>query len=161
MCGFVGVLNLNGETFSLDNLRRMANTIAHRGPDGEGYFIEENVALAHRRLAIIDTSDLGAQPMTSANNNWVLAFNGCIYNYKELREELKSKGHSFRSTSDTEVITEGLSCYGVSFFEKLNGMFAIAAWNKTEKALYLSRDRYGIKPLYYWFRDIITVFLLL
>ena len=83
MCGFVGVLNLNGETFSLDNLRRMANTIAHRGPDGEGYFIEENVALAHRRLAIIDTSDLGAQPMTSANNNWVLAFNGCIYNYKE------------------------------------------------------------------------------
>ena len=158
MCGFVGVLNLNGETFSLDNLRRMANTIAHRGPDGEGYFIEENVALAHRRLAIIDTSDLGAQPMTSANNNWVLAFNGCIYNYKELREELKSKGHSFRSTSDTEVITEGLSCYGVSFFEKLNGMFAIAAWNKTEKALYLSRDRYGIKPLYYWFRDKTLVF---
>ncbi len=158
MCGFVGVLNLNGETFSLDNLRRMANTIAHRGPDGEGYFIEENVALAHRRLAIIDTSDLGAQPMTSANNNWVLAFNGCIYNYKELREELKSKGHSFCSTSDTEVITEGLSCYGVSFFEKLNGMFAIAAWNKTEKALYLSRDRYGIKPLYYWFKDKTLVF---
>lgn len=158
MCGFVGVLNLNGETFSLDNLKRMANTIAHRGPDGEGYFIEENVALAHRRLAILDTSDLGAQPMSSGNENWVIVFNGCIYNYKQLKEDLKSKGHSFRSTSDTEVIAEGLSCYGVSFFEKLNGMFAIAAWNKTERTLYLSRDRYGVKPLYYWFKDKTLVF---
>lgn len=158
MCGFVGVLNLNGETFSLDNLKRMANTIAHRGPDGEGYFIEENVALAHRRLAILDTSDLGAQPMSSGNENWVIVFNGCIYNYKELKEDLKSKGHSFRSTSDTEVIAEGLSYYGISFFEKLNGMFAIAAWNKSDKTLYLSRDRYGVKPLYYWFKDKTLVF---
>lgn len=158
MCGFVGVLNLSGETFLADNLKRMANTIAHRGPDGEGYFIEENIALAHRRLAILDTSDLGSQPMSSGNNNWVIVFNGCIYNYKELKEDLKSKGHSFRSTSDTEVITEGLSCYGVSFFEKLNGMFAIAAWNKAERTLYLSRDRYGVKPLYYWFKDKTLVF---
>lgn len=158
MCGFVGVFNLNGETFSLDNLRRMANSIAHRGPDGEGYFSEDSISLAHRRLAIIDTSEMGTQPMASANSDWVIVFNGCIYNYKELKEDLKRKGHSFRSTSDTEVIAEGLSQYGISFFESLNGMFAIAAWNKKERTLYLSRDRYGVKPLYYWFKDKTLVF---
>jgi len=150
VCGIAGIFNISGNPTSLEVIKAMTNKIAHRGPDGEGFFVEENIALGHRRLAIIDTSPLGNQPMTSKNGQWVVVFNGCIYNYQELREELKSKGHSFISTTDTEVISEGLAAYGVSFFERFDGMFAIAAWHKSSKTLYLSRDRYGVKPLYYW-----------
>ncbi len=158
MCGITGVYNLNGEPFSLNHLKKMADAIAHRGPDGEGYFVEENIALAHKRLSILDTSARGAQPMSSKDGNWVITFNGCIYNFMELKQELKSKGHEFISTTDTEVISEGLAAYGASFFERLNGMFAIGAWNKKEKCLYLSRDRFGVKPLYYWFSGKTLVF---
>ncbi len=150
MCGITGIFNINGTTVSQSVLKSMTDKIAHRGPDGEGTYIEENIGLGHRRLAILDTSSLGNQPMFSKNNEWAVVFNGCIYNYRELREELKSKGHTFISTTDTEVITEGLAAYGISFFERFDGMFAIAAWHKPTKTLYLSRDRYGIKPLYYW-----------
>src|SRR5215468_9263291 len=104
MCGIVGVFNLNGEPFSHSHLRTMVSSVAHRGPDGEGFFIEENIALAHRRLAVLDLSPRGAQPMSSKNGEWVITFNGCIYNFIELREELKSRGHEFVSSSDTEVI---------------------------------------------------------
>ena len=158
MCGIVGVFNLNGEPFALNNLKQMAETIAHRGPDGDGYFVDNQIGLAHKRLAILDVSPKGAQPMTSKNGNWVITFNGCIYNYLELKQELKAKGHEFVSTTDTEVIVEGLSAYGPSFFERLNGMFAVGAWCKHEQTLYLSRDRYGIKPLYYWFTGKTIVF---
>ena len=158
MCGIVGVFNLNGEPFALSNLKRMADTIAHRGPDGDGYFVDNQIGLAHKRLAILDVSPKGAQPMTSKDGNWVITFNGCIYNYLELKQELKAKGHEFISTTDTEVIVEGLAAYGPSFFERLNGMFAVGAWCKNEKTLYLSRDRYGIKPLYYWFTGKTIVF---
>jgi len=158
MCGIVGVFNLNGEPFALSNLKRMAETIAHRGPDGDGYFIDNQIGLAHKRLAILDVSPKGAQPMTSKDGNWVITFNGCIYNYLELKQELKAKGHEFVSTTDTEVIVEGLAAYGPSFFERLNGMFAVGAWCKNEQTLYLSRDRYGIKPLYYWFTGKTIVF---
>jgi asparagine synthase (glutamine-hydrolysing) len=151
MCGIVGVFNLNGESFSLQHLKSMTETIAHRGPDGEGYFIEENIAIAHKRLAILDTSAKGLQPMSSKDGHWLISFNGCIYNFLELKLELKNKGHEFVSTTDTEIIVEGLSAYGPTFFERLDGMFAIAAWNTQTKELFLSRDRYGIKPLYYWF----------
>lgn len=158
MCGIVGVYNLNREPFAQTNLKAMADAIAHRGPDGEGYFLENGIALAHRRLSILDVSSKGAQPMTSKDGNWTIVFNGCIYNYLELKQELQSKGHQFVSTSDTEVISEGLSAYGQSFFERLNGMFAVGAWNHKEETLYLSRDRYGIKPLYYWFTGKTIVF---
>ena len=158
MCGIVGVFNLDGSPYSLGNLKKMAQTIAHRGPDGEGFFIENNIALAHRRLAILDVSPRGAQPMTSKDGNWVISFNGCIYNFLELKQELQARGHQFVSTTDTEVISEGLAAYGVSFFQRLNGMFAVAAWNKHEKALYLTRDRYGVKPMYYWFNGRSMVF---
>jgi len=150
MCGIAGVFNLNGDLFSHSHLRKMANCIAHRGPDAEGYFIEKGIALAHRRLSILDISAKGTQPMSSKNKEWTLIFNGCIYNYLDLKEGLKQKGHEFVSTTDTEVICEGLAAYGPGFFEKLNGMFAIAAWNSKKETLYLSRDRYGVKPLYYW-----------
>ncbi|SEF41411.1 asparagine synthase (glutamine-hydrolyzing) [Algoriphagus boritolerans] len=158
MCGIVGVFNLDGQPFSRNHIQRMNDSLAHRGPDGEGYFIKENIALAHKRLAILDTSTKGLQPMTSKNGNWVITFNGCIYNYLELKQELKAKGHSFVSTTDTEVIVEGLEAYGPTFFERLDGMFAVGAWNKEEKTIYLSRDRYGIKPLYYWFSGKTLVF---
>jgi len=150
MCGIAGIFNINGTPTSLNTIKAMTNQIAHRGPDGAGFFVEENIALGHRRLAILDTSDLGKQPMESKNGEWVVVFNGCIYNYPELKSHLKSKGHSFVSTTDTEVISEGLAAYGISFFEKFDGMFAIAAWHKPTKTLYLSRDRFGVKPLYYW-----------
>lgn len=150
MCGIAGIFNISGEPTSSKTIKAMTKKIAHRGPDGEGFYVEENIALGHRRLAIIDTSALGSQPMESKNGEWVVVFNGCIYNYLELKSHLKSKGHSFLSTTDTEVISEGLAAYGASFFEKFDGMFAIAAWHKPSKALYLSRDRYGVKPLYYW-----------
>lgn len=158
MCGIVGVYNLNGSAFSRIHLKKMADAISHRGPDGEGYFTEGNIALAHKRLSILDTSEKGLQPMHSKNDEWVITFNGCIYNYLELRKELQQKGHVFISNTDTEVITEGLAAYGPTFFERLDGMFAIGAWNKLEKCLYLSRDRYGVKPLYYWFTGKTLVF---
>jgi asparagine synthase (glutamine-hydrolysing) len=158
MCGIVGVFNLNGEPFGLTALKGMADAIAHRGPDGDGYFVEDNIALAHRRLSILDLSPKGAQPMTSKDGQWVVVFNGCIYNFLELKQELMAKGHAFISTTDTEVIVEGLAEYGPSFFERLNGMFAVGAWHKQQKALYLSRDRFGVKPLYYWFSGKTVVF---
>lgn len=158
MCGIVGVFNLDGEPFSHNRLKAMTDAVAHRGPDGEGHFVEENVALGHRRLAILDVSPKGSQPMSSKNGEWIITFNGCVYNFAELREDLKTRGHEFISSSDTEVIVEGLAAYGPTFFERLNGMFAIGAWNRREKKLYLSRDRFGVKPLYYWFTGKTFVF---
>lgn len=158
MCGIAGVFNLDGKPFLLSNLVRMAEAIAHRGPDDEGFYVKDTIALAHKRLSILDTSRRGAQPMISKDGKWVVVFNGCIYNFLELKQELKAKGHTFVSTTDTEVIVEGLSEYGPDFFERFNGMFAIGAWNTEEKALYLSRDRFGVKPLYYWFNGKTFVF---
>ena len=151
MCGIVGVFNLNKDIVSRTVLKSMSNKIAHRGPDGQGYYLKDNIGLAHNRLAILDISKKGAQPMSSKSNRWTIVFNGCIYNFSELKQDLKAKGYTFNSESDTEVICEGLDAYGTEFFERLNGMFAIAAWNNDTSELFLSRDRFGIKPLYYWF----------
>jgi len=158
MCGILGTYNLNREPVFRGEFKNMLDKIAHRGPDGEGMFIRDHVALGHRRLAILDLSERGAQPMTSKDGEWTITFNGCIYNYLELKQELAAKGHYFVSTTDTEVIVEGLAEYGVSFFERLNGMFAVGAYHKSEDAVYLSRDRYGVKPLYYWFNGNSFVF---
>lgn len=158
MCGIAGVFNLNKTSVDPKLVQSMADAIAHRGPDGEGFYVKDQIGLAHRRLAILDTSTLGAQPMTSRNDEWVVVFNGCIYNYPELKIELQEAGHSFKSKTDTEVIVEGLAAYGPEFFTRLNGMFAVAAWNKKEEALYFSRDRFGVKPLYYWFNNKTLVF---
>ncbi|MDA0194126.1 MAG: asparagine synthase (glutamine-hydrolyzing) [Bacteroidetes bacterium] len=151
MCGIVGYFNLTGAPVVRDEILRMSEAISHRGPDGNGIYIKDNIGLAHRRLAILDVSEKGAQPMSSKDGKWNIVFNGCIYNFLDLKQELRSLGHTFYSNTDTEVIVEGLSAFGISFFERLNGMFAVGAWNSEEKQLYLSRDRYGIKPLYYWF----------
>ena len=158
MCGIAGIFNINQQPVSTQEIKLMIDALAHRGPDGEGVFINENIGLGHRRLAILDVSPMGSQPMISHNGEWIIIFNGCIYNYIALKLDLQSKGHRFNSTSDTEILTEGLAEYGSSFFERLDGMFAIAAWNKLQKKLYLTRDRYGIKPLYYWFNGKAIVF---
>ena len=158
MCGLAGVYNLNGKSLPLNQLKKMSDVIGHRGPDGEGYFRKDGVALAHKRLAILDLSNRGNQPMKSKNGKWVIVFNGCIYNYLELRLELTNLGYKFYSSTDTEVILEGVSEYGLDFIKRLNGMFAIALWNTELKFLILSRDRFGVKPLYYWFNGYSIVF---
>ena len=158
MCGILGIYNLDGSSVIKDTIVEMGNQINHRGPDGEGIFVQNNMGFVHKRLVILDPTENGQQPMHSKDGKWVVVFNGCIYNFKELREELVGKGHTFNSESDTEVICEGLAAYGTKFFERFNGMFAIGAWNTEEEKLYISRDRYGIKPVYYWFNGKTLVF---
>jgi asparagine synthase (glutamine-hydrolysing) len=158
MCGITGIVNLNNAQANETVISEMTDAIAHRGPDGKGIFIDGNIAFGHRRLSIIDTSDKGAQPMQSKTKNWTIIFNGCIYNFKELKQELINKGHTFLSTTDTEVIVEGLEAYGINFFKRLNGMFAIGAFNHSNRKIYLSRDKFGIKPLYYWHKGDIFLF---
>ncbi|MFN0033424.1 MAG: asparagine synthase (glutamine-hydrolyzing) [Saprospiraceae bacterium] len=151
MCGITAIFNLNHKPVSRGVLQSMTNRLAHRGPDGEGFFVEKNVGLGHRRLAILDVSEKAAQPMRSKNGEWVISFNGCVYNFKALRQELQKRGHRFESNGDTEVIAEGLAAHGPDFFQQLDGMFAVAAWHSKTQSLYLSRDRFGVKPLYYFF----------
>lgn len=153
MCGISGIFHLGGAPVGNEEIKLMTRALAHRGPDGEDVFIDGNLGLGHRRLAILDTSPKGSQPMSSKNGEWIIVFNGCIYNFYELKLELRTKGHEFISTGDTEVIVEGLVEYGPAFFERLNGMFAIGAWNTKTKELWLSRDRFGVKPLYYYFKN--------
>lgn len=149
MCGIAGVVHLNGSLPSPIALKAMTDAIAHRGPDGEGQWIEDNVGLGHRRLAIIDLSPAGHQPMITADNRYVLSYNGEVYNFKELRSELEVFGYQFRSQTDSEVVLNALAKWGPKALNRFNGMFAIALWDRKEKTLLLARDRYGIKPLYY------------
>lgn len=158
MCGITGLFNINNQPADISLVRAMAARIAHRGPDGDGYYAQGPCALGHKRLAILDTSDKGAQPMFSSDKQWVIVFNGCIYNFPEIRKELEQKGYPFHSGSDTEVITQGLSAYGIDIFKRFNGMFAIAAYHQPTQKLYLSRDRFGIKPLYYYLKGNVFLF---
>jgi asparagine synthase (glutamine-hydrolysing) len=149
MCGITGIIDLKGAPISPAILHKMTDAISHRGPDGEGHWIEGNVGIGHRRLAIIDLSPAGHQPMISANHRYVLSYNGEIYNFRELRTELEAKGYWFRSKTDSEVVLNALDAWGVKALERFNGMFAFALWDRKERRLLLARDRYGIKPLYY------------
>jgi len=148
LCGIVGIVNYSRASVAPPVLQAMTDAIAHRGPDGEGHWIEEGVGFGHRRLAIIDLSHLAHQPMISHDNRYVLSYNGEIYNFRELRAELKAMGYPFRSQSDSEVLLNAWAAWGVRVLDRLNGMFAFAIWDRTEKTLALARDRYGIKPLY-------------
>jgi len=148
MCGIAGIVNLDGEPVSPVILKRMTDAIAHRGPDGEGQWVDRNIGLGHRRLAIIDLSPLGHQPMISSDHRYVLCYNGEIYNYRELRTELEAEGYSFHSKTDSEVVLYALSHWGNDALLRFNGMFALALWDREERRLLLARDRYGIKPLY-------------
>jgi len=149
MCGIAGIIDLRGSReINRAALKRMTDALAHRGPDGEGYFVEDGVGFGHRRLAIIDLAG-GAQPMKSASGGGVVIFNGEIYNYRELARELEQQGAVFHTDSDSEVLVEGLHREGRAFIDKLRGMFAIAYWNRSTHTLMLARDRFGEKPLYY------------
>ena len=149
MCGIAGLLNLEGGAVSPQTLRAMTDAIRHRGPDGEGQWIEAPIGLGHRRLAIIDLSDGGRQPMQTADGRYVISYNGELYNYKELQAELSAKGYRFQSKSDTEVMLYALAEWGMAALLRFNGMFAFALWDRETKRLTLARDRYGIKPLYF------------
>jgi asparagine synthase (glutamine-hydrolysing) len=150
MCGIVGQLNFDKSPVSPVILKKMTDVIVHRGPDGEGHWIEKNIGFGHRRLSIIDLSPAGHQPMISPDDRYVLTYNGEIYNFREIRMELEAKGYWFRSQTDSEVVLSALAEWGTDALLKFNGMFALAFWDRKEKRLLLARDRYGIKPLYYF-----------
>ena len=149
MCGIAGQYCLDGKEPDIKLLSVMSKRLAHRGPDGEGIHTSGPVALAHRRLAIIDLSDEGLQPMTSEDGTMWLVFNGEIYNFVELREELIKKGHCFHSKSDTEVILHAYEEWGHECLNRFNGMWAFALWDEHRQELFCTRDRFGIKPFYY------------
>ena len=150
MCGIVGQINFDKNPVSPVVLKKMTDAIRHRGPDGEGHWIEESVGFGHRRLSIIDPSPLGRQPMVSQDHRYILTYNGEVYNFRELRTELEAKGYGFRSQTDSEVVLYALVEWGSDALLKFNGMFALSFWDRKRKQLLLARDRYGIKPLYYF-----------
>lgn len=152
MCGIAGFWNLDGRLVNREELIRFTNQLAHRGPDGWDIHIEEsaNLGFGHRRLAIIDLNT-GDQPMSYANGRYWIVFNGEIYNFVELKQELESLGYSFNTDSDTEVILAAFDKWGEDFQFKLNGMWALAIWDSHEQKLFVSRDRFGVKPMIYFF----------
>jgi asparagine synthase (glutamine-hydrolysing) len=154
MCGIVGIIGLNKEVSS-SKIHDMNKRIEHRGPDAEGFFIEDGIALGHRRLSIIDLSSGANQPLVDHSNRYVIVFNGEIYNYQDVKSELD---YNWSSNSDTEVILAAYIKWGKACLEKLNGMFAFAIWDKVEQELFIARDRLGVKPLYYSFVNGVFVF---
>jgi asparagine synthase (glutamine-hydrolysing) len=152
MCGICGIAAANGAPPDVEAVKRMNGRLVHRGPDSDGVFADDRVALAMRRLSIIDLEG-GDQPIANEDGSITVVQNGEIYNYRELRAELERRGHRFRTHSDTEVLVHLYEEHGEGFVERLRGMFAIALWDGRERRLLLARDRFGIKPLYYRLKD--------
>jgi asparagine synthase (glutamine-hydrolysing) len=151
MCGIAGRFNyLSGAPVAPDLVRRMCDLIAHRGPDADGVWTDGAVGLGHLRLAIIDLSPAGRQPMSTVDDDLTITFNGEIYNFLELRSQLEKRGHVFRSRSDTEVMLAAYREWGVECLQRFRGMFAFALWDARQRTLFLARDRVGKKPLHYW-----------
>lgn len=168
MCGICGIINFDNSHLEVGKIHTMMKVMKHRGPDDEGMFIENNVGLGFVRLSILDLSLLGHQPMFSTGNTtlrqanchnqydngqYVIVYNGEVYNYIELREELKAKGYTFKSNTDTEVVLNAYIEWGEDCFDKFNGMWALALYDRQNKELFCARDRYGIKPFYYYLDD--------
>ncbi len=149
MCGICGIINLNGHQVQEQSIRKMMQRQKHRGPDDEGILIDNNVGLGFVRLSIIDLSMAGHQPMFSVDNRYCIIFNGEVYNYIEIRDDLKKKGYNFLSSTDSEVVLYSYIEWGDACLYKFNGMFAFAIYDKQEKTFFASRDRYGVKPFYY------------
>lgn len=150
MCGIVGILNFNHEPASPVIMKRMTDSIVHRGPDAGDVYVNDSFGLGHRRLSILDLSASGNQPMHNDDGSLVIAYNGEIYNFKTIRNELISKGYHFRSQTDTEVVLKAFQEWGADCVARFNGMFAFAIYNRRNNSVFLARDRYGIKPLYYY-----------
>ena len=159
MCGFVGFSNLKENISSKTNIYNMNEALSKRGPDEDGYYYEKHICLGHKRLIVIDPNG-GKQPMTTMydNNVYTIAYNGQIYNTKELRKELEENGFSFESYSDTEVILKGYIHWKYDLVKKLNGIFAFAIWDSQNKELFLARDHFGVKPLFYTFYNNTIIF---
>ena len=150
MCGFAGLLRWDGLAPSdVPAVSRGAATLAHRGPDSDGFYNDSHIALGFRRLKIIDLSATGEQPMANEDGSLRVVFNGEIYNHRELRPDLEARGHVFRSTCDTEVLLHLFEEEGEAMLKKLRGMFAFAIWDARKRALFLARDPLGVKPLYF------------
>ncbi|MDO6487706.1 asparagine synthase (glutamine-hydrolyzing) [Colwellia sp. 6_MG-2023] len=154
MCGILGKINFNG-TIDKDRFKAMRDTMPYRGPDSNGLWFddEEKIGLAHLRLSILDPTPAGHQPRVEAAHNCVISYNGEVYNYLEIRAELETKGYTFETGADTEVVLKAYLEYGVDCLKHFNGMFAIAIWDGNKKELFLARDRLGIKPVYYFQSD--------
>ena len=146
MCGIAGIVSQSAD---LEFIGPMTEALSHRGPDGSGVWSDGLCGLGHRRLAIIDLSEKGKQPLCNESETVWIVFNGEIYNFQELRVELEGCGHKFNSHTDTEVIVHAYEQWGTACLKKLRGMFAFAIWDQQERRLFLARDRVGKKPLYY------------
>ncbi len=155
MCGIVGLISK--EKDKKKTIKKMADRIAHRGPDAENYYVDKEIALGHRRLSIIDLES-GTQPMYNEDKNLVIVFNGEIYNYKDLQKELEEAGHTFKTNCDTEVLIHGYEAWGKDLPTHLRGMFSFAIWDIKEKKLFCARDFFGIKPFYYYQKDDVFLF---
>ena len=156
MCGIAGIFYK--QEFDRQTLTNQINLaldqISHRGPDGRDIYINQNFGLGHVRLSIIDLSSAGSQPMVSKDQGSVITYNGEVYNFKELKQELLKKNINFNSNTDTEVVLQDFKLNGTASFQRLNGMFAFALVDQSNSLAYLVRDRFGIKPLYYCMDDI-------
>jgi len=146
MCGLAGWISAEALVPPEPLIRGMIDVIAHRGPDGEGVYRDSGIALGHRRLAIVELSEAGAQPM-HWRDRYAIVYNGEIYNHPELRTELEAMGHRFSSHSDTEVILAAYEAWGGECLHKFNGMWAFLLWDRQERTLFAARDRFGVKPL--------------
>lgn len=156
MCGICGIIKFDNSAPEMEKIQMMMGVMKHRGPDDEGIFIEDNIGLGFVRLSILDLSPLGHQPMFShqpSSNRYVIVYNGEVYNYIELREELRAKGYTFRSNTDTEVVLNSYIEWGEDCLNKFNGMWAFAIYDRQSKEIFCARDRYGIKPFYYYKDD--------
>ena len=149
MCGIAGEFRFDGAPAKPRLVNAMADVLEPRGPDSSGLYTQDSICFGHRRLKIMDTSDSSRQPMVDSELGLTIVFNGAIYNYKELREELKAKGYRFFSNGDTEVILKAFHAWGGECVERFNGMFAFVIWDRDSNSLFGARDRLGIKPFYY------------
>jgi asparagine synthase (glutamine-hydrolysing) len=154
MCGITGIWNFDGNDIPKEKLKSFNDSLSHRGPDGDGLYIDSvsHIGLGHRRLSILDLSERGAQPMSYLNGRYQIVYNGEVFNFIELKNELLALGYTFASDTDTEVIIAAYDAWGTSALLKMNGMWAFAIWDMQKKELFIARDRFGIKPLYYNFR---------
>ena len=159
MCGIAGIVRFT-KKYNPDSeiIKKMTISLSHRGPDNQGLWSDAHASLGHARLSIIDLSETGNQPMLSIDKRYVLVYNGELYNYQELKEDLEKCGHKFRGRSDTEVLLQMLLSEGVKCLPKLNGIFAFALWDREDKTLLIARDRFGVKPLYFYLDENLLIF---